>query len=196
MKCIQLEKYSKLCDFNVLFPCEDLSLIWFKHIWVLIQDHWKVKVLWHYAVSPGDVGDLAGPGLVVWLEISLLGIVHLYGHNWSTYAGHVTQVQVDCGYNRPEGWLVSVDGLDLSWWRGSADLVCAGLRSTLLAHCPLLTPAAQLTLSSGCSVKSLFWRIEGSQIDFEGLLYFCELRARAFWSQNKGMVWLGSFRQI
>ena len=92
-----------------------------------------------------------------------------------------------------KGWLVSVDGLDLSWWRGSADLVCAGLRSTLLAHCPLLTPAAQLTLSSGCCVKSLFWRIEGSQIDFEGLLYFCELRARAFWSQNKGMVWLGGF---
>ena len=126
----------------------------------------------------------------------MVGNRHLYGHNWSTYAGHVMQVQVDCGYNRPEGWLVSVDGLDLSWWRGSADLVCAGLRSTLLAHCPLLTPAAQLTLSSGCCVKSLFWRIEGSQIDFVELLYFCELRARAFWSQNKGMVWLGSFRQI
>ena len=97
--------------------------------------------------------------------------VHLYGHYWSkTYAGHVMQIQIDYGYDGYEGWLASVDGLDLSWWRGSVDLVCAGLRSTLLAHCPLLTPAAQLTLSSGCCVKSLFGRIEMSQINFEVLL--------------------------
>ena len=149
MKCIQLEKYSKLCDFNVLFPCEDLSLIWFKHIWVLIQDHWKVKVLWHYAVSPGNVGDLAGPGLVVWLEISLLGIVHLYAHNWSTYAGHVTQVQVDCGYNRPEGVVGECGRLGLELVTRQCG---SGLRRTAV-YSPSSLP---LTYAS-CSTDFVFW---------------------------------------
>ena len=101
-------------------------------------------------------------------------------HSWESFIymvitdQHTLDMWCRCRWIRDiidlKGWLVSVDGLDLSWWRGSADLVCAGLRSTLLAHCPLLTPAAQLTLSSGCCVKSLFGRIEMSQINFEVLL--------------------------